>query len=147
MSFFSSLNSWATGDGHFHNLVDCLGGDWITALLVVILSVLNALGYIIIATGWHRISLQLRDKKARRTFNTFMYIFLYCAICGYLWHPIQYYWPGWRFYLIPLSALVFFTWRFILDPHSLENVKHYFLEKEHLADRVRELKKELESHE
>lgn len=140
----SEINDWVTGNGQYHTFPQCLNGDYITCAIIILLGVSIATGYIVIALAWRRISMQIKDLAAKRSMNTLMMIFIYCAFCGYLWHPIQYFWPGWRFYIIPLAILSGWTWYFIFDGSSLENIAKYFINKEEMRLDIIRLKKELE---
>lgn len=109
---FQSTLDWFAGDGAYHNLVQCMGHDYLWIGITVALDVAVAAGYMLIAKHWWKNERLLPDVPARRALANMRNIFLFCGICGYLFIPVKMFWPAWRLYDIVMVALVYFTWRY-----------------------------------
>lgn len=106
---------FAGGSDHpYHTLFHCMMGDRFWAFLTVGLDVTIAAGYAMIAWHWwknQRISPNTPAKKALRNIRD---IFIFCAVCGYVFIPVKMVWPAWRLYDMFLAVLAYSTWRYVL---------------------------------
>jgi signal transduction histidine kinase len=111
---------WFTGDGRYHTLYDCMGGDifWIVATVTLDLAV--ACGYILIARHWWKNQRLLGPSPARTALGHMRNIFLFCGICGYVFIPIKMFWPAWRLYDGFMLFLVYFTWKYAWNAKNLK---------------------------
>src|SRR5688572_23347281 len=101
------------GDEQYHTLYHCMRGDIVWIVITIVLDILVASGYIIIAHHWN-VNEKLLDKnsRARHALSHLKNIFIFCGICGYIFIPIKMFWPAWRLYDFFLVILVFFTWKY-----------------------------------
>jgi len=103
---------WFAGNGAYHNLVHCMGQDYLWIWVTIALDLAVAAGYMLIAKHWWANQRLLPESPARRALANMRNIFLFCGICGYLFIPIKMIWPAWRLYDLFMVALVYFTWRY-----------------------------------
>ena len=121
MQLLRSILLWFSGGANqYHQLSMCLMHDtfWIT--VTVVLDLLVAAGYVIIAYHWSRNERALPPSPARVALRTMRNIFVFCGICGYLFIPIKMFWPAWRLYDFFMLGLVFYTWRYALNAVNLK---------------------------
>jgi signal transduction histidine kinase len=125
MSVLGNLLQWFAGGGDgYMTLVHCMRGDTFWIALTVILDLVIAVGYLLIARHWWINEHSLPDSQAKHALRNMKQIFLFCGTCGYLFIPIKMFWPAWRLYDIFLIGLVFFTWRYALNARQLRVVYH-----------------------
>jgi signal transduction histidine kinase len=125
MGVLGDLLRWFAGgrDGYM-SLVHCMRGDTFWIALTVILDSAVALGSVLIARHWWINERSLPESQAKHALGNMKRIFLLCGTCGYLFIPIQMFWPAWRLYDGYLIALAFFTWRYALNARQLRVVYH-----------------------
>lgn len=136
--------NWFTGGERYNykTLMHCLDHDLVTLALVVFLCVAIFTGYLIIAYRWSRAAVAAPDSEASKALNDLKWIFILCAVCGYLWVILDVFWPGWRLYVLFLTALNLITWRYVLRVEALDQIYAYLRDRDTL---VRELaEKQLE---
>ncbi|MDA7787760.1 hypothetical protein N8940_00820 [Sphingomonadaceae bacterium] len=138
------LNWFTGGDRYvYKTLMHCLNHDLVTLALVVSLCVAVFTGYLIIAYRWSRAAKDAPDSEASKALNDLKWIFILCAVCGYLWVILDVFWPGWRLYVIILAALNFITWRYVLRIEALDQIYVYLRDRDtlvrELADKQREI--------
>ncbi|QOV89117.1 sensor histidine kinase [Humisphaera borealis] len=114
------LLDWFSGNGAYHNLVHCMGHDYLWIGITITLDVAVAAGYLLIAKHWWNNERTLPDIPARRALASMRNIFLFCGICGYLFIPVKMIWPAWRLYDMVMLALVYFTWRYAWSATNLK---------------------------
>ncbi len=121
MDYIQNLLRWFSGGSTpYHTLQHCMQNDnlWITA--TVLLDLLVAAGYVMIAYHWWTNQKRLPPGPAKSALANMRNIFLFCGICGYIFIPIKMVWPAWRLYDFFLAILVFFTWRYALSTRQFK---------------------------
>ncbi len=123
MNTISQAVDWLAGNGRYHTLIHCMGNDsfwiWTTVLLDAAVSV----GYAMIAYHWWINQRNLPARApARIALTNMRNIFVFCAVCGYVFIPVKMVWPAWRLYDMFLAVLVYFTWRYALSAKGLKVV-------------------------
>src|SRR5438477_5370138 len=119
------LMQWFAGGAEhpYMRLSHCLSHDWFWITLTVVLDLMVAAGYGVIAVHWWKNQRLVPSKMpARVALGNMRNIFLFCGICGYLFIPIKMFWPAWRLYDFFMLALVYFTWRYALNAKELKVV-------------------------
>lgn len=114
---------------------------WIAGLLSL-LGVVTA-GYLRIFWFWRKSYLAEQPEDRNHKLMQLAWIFLLCAICGYVTSAVMFVWPAYRLVVLILIALAFWTWKFAwnLDAFSL-SLRAKRLERElgeSLAQRTAEL--------
>ena len=115
-----------TNYGHYMPRVHCLhtadgtpDWPWIAALIVLTSSVIA--GYLCIYWFWRRCYLaeELRDRNEK--LMQLAFIFVLCAVCGYGFSILMFFWPAYRLLACFLVALNLITWKFVsnLKPFEL----------------------------
>lgn len=137
---------WFTGGERYmyKTLVHCLDNDLVTIALVVSLCITVFCGYLIIAYRWSRAARNAPDSEASKALSDLKWIFILCAICGYLWVILDLFWPGWRLYVIVLAALNFMTWRYVLRIEGLDQIYSYLRDRDSLVQELEEKQREIE---
>ena len=124
MFVISNVLDWFTGgvDHPYMRLTHCMNHDSVWIALTVGLDLAVGAGYAVIATHWWQNGRNLPDVPARRALANIRNIFVFCAICGYMFIPIKMFWPAWRLYDVFLAVLVYFTWRYAWGAKDLKVV-------------------------
>lgn len=150
-------SSWDffTNYGNYMPRVDCLqtaNGDsdwpWIIALIILHAGVITS--YLLIYRFWRRCHLAEAKQDRNEKLMQLAYIFVLCAICGYGFSIVMFFWPVYRLLAIALVALNIVSWKFVskLKPFELSFQAGRFQrqlneqlarEKETLAAKNREL--------
>jgi signal transduction histidine kinase len=142
MSAFQSVYQWLAGDGRYHTLVHCMGGDTLWIAITVALDFTVAAGYGLIALHWWRNQRHLPDTPAKRALGTMRNIFLFCGICGYLFIPVKMVWPAWRLYDGVMLVLAYYTWRYAWGAKDLKVIYSELGRSKQLADDLHESRQE-----
>jgi signal transduction histidine kinase len=111
---------WFAGDGRYQTLYHCMGGDNVWIATTIVLDVIVAAGYLLIAKHWWVNERTLPDVPARRALRSMRNIFLFCGLCGYAFIPIKMFWPAWRLYDVFMLALAYFTWKYAWGAKDLK---------------------------
>jgi len=121
MDGVSWLLRWFTGgDTPYMTLYHCMSHDTLWVVITIALDLAVAGGYALIAVHWWRNQRSLQNPEARRDLGDMRNIFIFCAMCGYLFIPLKLYWPAWRLYDMFLLVLVYFTWRYAWGARELK---------------------------
>jgi diguanylate cyclase (GGDEF)-like protein len=103
--------------------------------------------YLLIFRIWRRCYLAEEPRDRNRQLMTLAYIFLWCAVCGYVLSIVMFFWPAYRFLAICLVALNVVSWRFALNSREFQqSFTAKRLERQlkaALVDRNEELQKEV----
>jgi len=75
---FTRLWHWFAGNGRYMTLVHCMGHDYPWVLLTVILDLIVASGYVVIALHWRRNEAMLSQSPARDALCNIKNIFVFC---------------------------------------------------------------------
>lgn len=138
------LNWFTGGDAYdYQTLFHCMDHDLVTITLVISLCVAVFSGYLIIAYRWSRAARDAPDSQAAKALGDLKWIFILCAICGYLWVILESLWPGWRLYMIALALLNFFTWRYVLRVEALDQIYAYLRDRDSLVKELEEKQREI----
>ncbi len=114
--------NWFAGNGRYMTLVHCMGHDTFWIALTVLLDLVIAAGYVLIALHWRRNEAMLPHNPAKVALRNMKNIFVFCGLCGYVFIPIKMMWPAWRLYDVFLMVLAYYTWRYALGTRSLSVV-------------------------
>jgi len=97
------------------------GIDWLwVGMSLILLGTITA-GYLRIFRMWRRAykaeALEDRNEKL----GQLAWIFLFCALCGYVTSAMMFFWPAYRLIVLLLAVLAFWTWKFAanLDDFAL----------------------------
>ncbi|MDC0934661.1 ATP-binding protein [Pirellulales bacterium] len=115
-----------TNYGNYMPRVHCLrtsGGnpDWAWIAPLILLSGGVVAGYLVIYRFWRRCYLAEEVHDRNDPLMQLAYLFVLCAVCGYGFQVIMFFWPVYRMQAILLVLLNVVTWRFIwkLKPFEL----------------------------
>ncbi|WP_422925942.1 sensor histidine kinase [Singulisphaera sp. PoT] len=104
------------------SLSHCMGHDYFWITLTVVLDLIVASGYALIALHWRRQEATLSQSPAKDALRNIKNIFVFCGICGYIFIPVKMFWPAWRLYDFTLAVLAYYTWRYALESRHLKVV-------------------------
>lgn len=132
---FSDVISWFSGgsDHPYHNLFHCMRQDTLWVTLTVVLDLMVAIGYLLIAKHWWVNQRSLPDSAPKRALGSMRNIFLFCGICGYVFIPVKMFWPAWRLYDLFMVFLAYFTWKYAWGARELKVVYNAIGQNETLA--------------
>jgi signal transduction histidine kinase/ActR/RegA family two-component response regulator len=115
---WSSQFDYFTNFGAYVPRVHCLQNaqgepdwPWIIALIVLTLGVIA--GYLRIVGFWFTSHYSIRKEDRNQKLMDLAQIFIWCAVCGYAFSIISFFWPGYRLLAACLVVLNIFTWKFI----------------------------------
>jgi len=84
---------------------------WIIALIVLTSGVI--VGYLRIVGFWFASHYAIPKEDRNRKLLDLAQIFIWCAVCGYAFSIVSFFWPGYRLLAACLVVLNIFTWKFI----------------------------------
>ncbi|MBU6412048.1 MAG: response regulator [Planctomycetes bacterium] len=84
---------------------------WIIGLIVLTLGVI--VGYLRIVGFWFSSHYAIPKQDRNQKLMDLAQIFIWCAICGYAFSIVSFFWPGYRLLAACLVVLNIFTWKFI----------------------------------
>ncbi len=84
---------------------------WIVGLIVLTLGVI--VGYLRIVGFWFASHYAIPKQDRNQKLMDLAQIFIWCAICGYAFSIVSFFWPGYRLLAACLVVLNIFTWKFI----------------------------------
>lgn len=84
---------------------------WIGALLVLTGGVVVA--YLRIFWFWRQSYREVAEKDRNKKLMDLAWVFLLCAVCGYVMSIVSFWWPAYRLLAVFLLALNVFSWRFV----------------------------------
>lgn len=126
---------WFSGgtERPYHNLLHCMRQDTLWVTLTVVLDLMVAVGYLLIAKHWWVNQRSLPDSAPKRALGSMRNIFLFCGICGYVFIPVKMFWPAWRLYDLFMVFLGYFTWKYAWGARELKVVYNAIGRNETLA--------------
>ncbi|MGH7132206.1 MAG: ATP-binding protein [Phycisphaerales bacterium] len=96
-----------------HCMVDSEGRtDWPWVAGLIGMTSMVVIGYLKIFAFWQKCYYAEQRRDRNRKLLDLSYIFLFCAICGYVMSIVMFFWPAYRLLAMLLVVLNFFTWRF-----------------------------------
>jgi signal transduction histidine kinase/ActR/RegA family two-component response regulator len=106
-----------TNFGHYIPRTHCLqtaegGPDWLWIGTLLVLTSAVVAAYLRIFVFWRRCYLEEKPADRNTKLMDLAYVFLWCAICGYVMSIVMFFWPGYRLLAVFLLVLNFFSWRF-----------------------------------
>ena len=137
-----SLFDWFAGNGQYMSLWHCMGGDTFWVVATVLLDIVVAAGYVLIAMHWNENQKSLTNPQTRVAMGRLRNIFLLCGICGYVFIPIKMIWPAWRLYDLFMIALAYSTWRYAWGAKDLKVVYRELRRSQTLANELEESRAE-----
>jgi signal transduction histidine kinase len=131
-----SLKWLSGGPNQYMTSIHCMNHDWFWINILNFLCASIVIGYGVIAYSWHRSERTAKDVASKTELSTLRWIFFWCAICGYGFVIIRFWWPAWRLTAIAMGFLSFFTWRYIFFTHGLRAVYERLNAVDELQDEV-----------
>jgi signal transduction histidine kinase len=119
MSITDLLDWFAGGRQRYMTLDHCMHHDVLWITLTVLLDAAVVVGCLVIARHWRRNEATLPPSPPRKALHNMKNIFMFCGLCGYLFIPVEMFWPAWRLYDLFLLFLVYYTWRHALGARDL----------------------------
>ncbi|TVQ51877.1 MAG: response regulator [Phycisphaerales bacterium] len=86
--------------------------DWIWVGILIAVNLAVIFGYLRIFLFWRRSYLAEEVQDRNTKLMDLAYIFLWCAVCGYLMFIVTFFWPAYRLLAVLMFILMIFTWRF-----------------------------------
>lgn len=116
---YAALDAF-TADGNYLPRTHCLSTqtgetDWLFVWILVALNAIIISGYLKIFGFWRKAFLQEELHDRNKKLMDLAWIFLFCAICGYVSSIVLFFWPAYRLLALMLIPLGFFTWKFALN--------------------------------
>lgn len=121
---------------------DCMKGDLFWVVATVALNIFVVVGYIIIAHRWKQAAANSPPSVEKKALNELKFIFMFCALCGYMFIPIKMVWPAWRLYDFVLVVLIYYTFRFVFRGGKIKLVYDKLNRVEALEHEVEERRSE-----
>ncbi len=137
-----AILDWFAGNGQYMDLRHCMGGDTFWIIATVVLDLVVAAGYILIALHWNQNQQSLTNPQTRVAMGRLRNIFLLCGLCGYVFIPIKMVWPAWRLYDMAMVALAYTTWRYAWGAKDLKVVYRELRRSQSLAHELDESRAE-----
>jgi signal transduction histidine kinase/ActR/RegA family two-component response regulator len=123
--------------------------DWAWVVFLIVFNAIIIVGYLRIFSFWRRAYLAEQERDRNKKLMQLAWIFLFCAVCGYVSSIVLFFWPAYRLLAIMLVPLGFFTWRFAwnIEPFRVAlSAKRYQRElHEELERRNAELERRVEA--
>ena len=112
-----SFFGFFTNNGAYMPRTDCMvtqtgETDWAWVWLIVGLSVVVVAGYLRIFAFWRRAYLAEEPRDRNHKLMDLAWMFLLCAVCGYVSSIVMFVWPAYRLLALMMIPLAFITWRF-----------------------------------
>ncbi len=106
-----------TGDGGYVARTHCMTSqegdtDWVWVWFLVAFNLLVIGGYLKIFVFWRKAYLQEEPEDRNTKLMDLAWIFMFCAICGYVSSIVLFVWPAYRLLALMLLPLAYFTWKF-----------------------------------
>ncbi|MEO0483322.1 MAG: ATP-binding protein [Planctomycetota bacterium] len=117
LDFFTNFGAYMP---RLHCVQTAEGGvdwPWAVGLMVLTLGIIGA--YLRIAWSWRRAYFAERPEHRNRPLMELMHIFLWCALCGYVFSILMFFWPAYRLLLVALAVLNIWSWRFAMRRDAL----------------------------
>ena len=115
----ASLYSWDyfTNFGHYVARTHCVAladgtPDWPWITILVAFNAIIVIGYLKIFLFWRKSYLAEAEGDRNKPLMHLAYIFLWCAICGYVMSIVMFWWPAYRLLALFLGVLCVVTWKF-----------------------------------
>ncbi len=132
------------GDGFYrartHCMVNAAGDpDWPWIIGFIAVNVIVIVGYLRIFVFWRRSFTAEQHQDRNTKLMDLAYIFLWCAVCGYVLAIMTFFWPAYRLAIGCLAVLAFFTWKFAWNLGDLRmslSAKRYKRELEESLERT-----------
>ncbi|MDX2200185.1 MAG: ATP-binding protein [Phycisphaerae bacterium] len=110
---------YLTNFGHYTPRIYCMqsatgGPDWPWIIATIVLCAGVVIGYLRILFFWRRCYCSEAPADRNNKLMDLAWIFLWCAVCGYLTSVLMFFWPAYRLVVFCLVALNLWTWRFCL---------------------------------
>ncbi|MCC5824399.1 MAG: response regulator [Phycisphaerales bacterium] len=95
--------------------------DWAWVWLIIGLSVAVIAGYLRIFAFWRKAYRAEQPRDRNHKLMDLAWIFILCAVCGYVSSIVLFVWPAYRLLGLLLIPLAFFTWRFTWNLESFRS--------------------------
>lgn len=108
-----------TNFGHYTPRMYCMqtaGGtpDWPWIIATIVLCAGVVIGYMRILLFWRQCYVAEARSDRNDKLMDLAWIFLWCAVCGYLASVLMFFWPAYRLVVFCLVVLNIWTWRFCM---------------------------------
>jgi signal transduction histidine kinase len=143
-TLFDILRWFTGGERQYMPSTHCLRGDVLWVGITIFLSLLNLMGYAIIAHHWHRCSRMAAESDAKHSLRKLKNIFIFCGLCGYLFIVVKMWWPAWRLFDIMMVVLNGWTWGYALKASNFKVIFERLNSHDEVL-RIRDVNKQLET--
>ena len=128
-----------------HCMVDAAGRtDWPWVIFLIAATAGVIIGYACIFRFWVKCYLGERKEDRNPRLMELAWIFLWCAVCGYVMSIVMFFWPAYRLLALFLVVLNWWTWAFVSRFRSFRSVFTAGRLERELADALRCRNDELE---
>lgn len=115
------------------------------AIIICILCISNFIAYVVISRKWAHCE-QKYGEEGESGFKKLRWIFNYCAVSGYLWVVLHFFWPAYNLYIIALFILNIWSWSFAITANKdLEKDYEVLVERNKLREEVKKLRQRLQN--
>ena len=133
--YFSRIHCMSTADGK---------PDWPWIVASNILTAGVVIAYLRIFLFWRKAYVEVAAVDRNKKLMDLAYVFLWCALCGYVMSMVMFAWPAYRLLAILLVVLNFFSWRFAWNLRDLRVSFSAKALQRRLSDTLRTRNEELE---
>lgn len=114
----NSIWDWVCGNGQWKTLLDCLGHDRaMTYIVLVVDGIIFAL-MMWICHYWRKFISVAKEPQSVVVLKNLYWIFFWCAVCGFGFRVLKYWYPAWRLWAFLCSFLVYHCIRFVFLMHT-----------------------------
>lgn len=120
---------WFTGYGRFNTLEHCMAGDLPAILFFAGTSFSVTVGYLFIAVLAWRAMVRNKAEKGPliKSFYGFIWTFILCAFCGYVFDVLRIWWPSYNFFSVLKIGLILATYTFAYQAWKIGFFDRVFL--------------------
>ncbi|MEZ6235892.1 MAG: ATP-binding protein [Phycisphaerales bacterium] len=144
----SSADFFTNGGNYMprtHCMVDAAGRtDWPWVIFLIAVTAGVIIGYACIFRFWVKCYRGERKEDRNPRLMELAWIFLWCAVCGYVMSIVMFFWPAYRLLAFFLVVLNWWTWAFVSRLKSFRSVFTAGRLERELADALRSRNDELE---
>lgn len=131
------MYEWATGNGFYYTLVQCLHNDIQMVVAVAVLCALTIVGYLKIAYDfWNHGKDFPKDSPSYKALRKMVWIFVCCSLCGYGFILIKIWFPVWGFYVAAMIALNIVTWSYIFSQSGVRQIADAIVDRQKMAEEI-----------
>jgi len=147
---FQSQYDFFTNFGQYMPRIHCMMDeagrpDWPWIIMLIGLSAGVVLAYLKILRMWRQCYLAERPEDRNEQLMQLAHIFTWCAVCGYTFSIVMFFWPAYRLLAIALAVLNVWSWAFALNSREFQKSFRAKRFERELAESLRDRNFELET--